>query len=84
MRRRKQPRPDPSEQQRLAAKATMEDFTRNIQRKKEKELAGLQFVGGDGSTRPEAGGGGAKSRPQRSMPLRQRQEIQEVPRGVGI
>ena len=28
----------------------MEDFTRNIQRKKEKELAELQFVGGDGST----------------------------------
>ena len=26
-----------------------EDFTRNIQRKKEKELADMQFVGGDGS-----------------------------------
>ena len=39
-----------SEQQRIAAKTTMEDFTRNIQRKKEKELAELQFVGGDGST----------------------------------
>jgi preprotein translocase subunit SecA len=47
------PRPDPSEQQRLAAKSTMEDFTRNIQRKKEKELAELQFVGGDGSTGPK-------------------------------
>jgi len=47
------PRPDPSEQQRLAAKNTMEDFTRNIQRKKEKELAELQFVGGDGSTGPK-------------------------------
>jgi preprotein translocase subunit SecA len=46
------PRPDPSEQARLAAKASMEDFTRNIQRKKEKELAELQFVGGDGSTGP--------------------------------
>ena len=43
-------RPDASEQQRIAAKTTMEDFTRNIQRKKEKELAELQFVGGDGST----------------------------------
>ncbi len=41
-------RPDPSEQQRLAAKNSMEDFTRNIQRKKEKELAELHF-GGDGS-----------------------------------
>jgi preprotein translocase subunit SecA len=47
------PRPDPSEQQRLAAKSSMEDFTRNIQRKKEKELAELQFVGGDGSTGPK-------------------------------
>jgi preprotein translocase subunit SecA len=47
------PSPDPSEQQRLAAKNTMEDFTRNIQRKKEKELAELQFVGGDGSTGPK-------------------------------
>jgi len=28
----------------------MEDFTRNIQRKKEKELEALQFVGGDDST----------------------------------
>jgi preprotein translocase subunit SecA len=43
------PRPDPNEQQRLAAKSTMEDFTRNIQRKKEREMAELQFVGGDGS-----------------------------------
>jgi preprotein translocase subunit SecA len=43
-------RPNASEQQRIAAKTTMEDFTRNIQRKKEKELAELQFVGGDGST----------------------------------
>src|SRR5205085_3008540 len=36
-------RPDPSEQQRQAAKSTIEDFTRNIQRKKEKELADLHF-----------------------------------------
>jgi preprotein translocase subunit SecA len=47
------PRPDASEQQRQAAKSSMEDFTRNIQRKKEKELAELQFVGGDGSTGPK-------------------------------
>jgi len=46
-------RPDPSEQQRIAAKTSVEDFTRNIQRKKEKELAELQFVGGDGSTGPQ-------------------------------
>jgi preprotein translocase subunit SecA len=41
---------DGGEQQRQAAKAQMEDFTRNIQRKKEKELQGLQFGGGDDST----------------------------------
>ena len=27
----------------------MQDFTRNIQRKKDREMAELQFVGGDGS-----------------------------------
>jgi preprotein translocase subunit SecA len=41
---------EPNEQQREAAKTTIEDFTRNIQRKKEQELKGLQFVGGDGTT----------------------------------
>ncbi|HTX34012.1 MAG TPA: preprotein translocase subunit SecA [Bryobacteraceae bacterium] len=43
----------PNEQDRLAAKSTMEDFTRNIQRKKERELAELQLVGGDGSSGPK-------------------------------
>jgi preprotein translocase subunit SecA len=33
-----------------AAQNTFQDFTRNIQRKKDKELADLQFVGGDGSS----------------------------------
>ncbi|HLK63679.1 MAG TPA: preprotein translocase subunit SecA [Bryobacteraceae bacterium] len=43
---------EPSEQQKQAAKTTIEDFTRNIERKKEKELAALQF-GGDDSTGPK-------------------------------
>jgi preprotein translocase subunit SecA len=43
------PRPDPNEAQRQAAKSTMEDFTRNIQRKKEREMEALQFMGGDDS-----------------------------------
>ncbi|MBZ5728570.1 MAG: preprotein translocase subunit SecA [Acidobacteriia bacterium] len=42
-----------SEDQKRAAKNSMEDFTRNIQRKKEKELAGLQFAGGDDSSGPK-------------------------------
>jgi preprotein translocase subunit SecA len=32
--------------QRAAAQSTLTDFTRNIQRKKEREMAELQFVGG--------------------------------------
>jgi len=34
----------------LAAQNTFQDFTRNIQKKKDKELAALQFVGGEGSS----------------------------------
>ncbi len=43
-------RPQFTEAQRLAAQSTVQDFTRNIERKKEKEMAALQFVGGDGSS----------------------------------
>ena len=43
-------RPQANDQQRIAAQSQMEDFTRNIQRKKERELQELQFAGGDGST----------------------------------
>ena len=39
-----------SSDQRRAAQATVQDFTRNIQRKKEKEMAELQFVGGASGT----------------------------------
>jgi preprotein translocase subunit SecA len=38
-----------SSEERRAAQSTVEDFTRNIQRKKDKEMAELQFAGGDGS-----------------------------------
>jgi preprotein translocase subunit SecA len=55
-----QSRPDPNEQQRQAAKSQMEDFTRKIERKKERELQDLQFVGGDGSTNKAPVNGGAK------------------------
>jgi preprotein translocase subunit SecA len=37
-------------EQRRAAQSAVEDFTRNIQRKKDKEMAELQFVGGSGTT----------------------------------
>jgi preprotein translocase subunit SecA len=39
-----------SEAQRAAAQSSITDFTRNIQRKKERELAAIQMVGGDGSS----------------------------------
>jgi preprotein translocase subunit SecA len=54
------PRPDPDEQARLAARNTMEGFTRNIQRKKERELAQIQFLGGDGSSAPKPVAAGQK------------------------
>jgi preprotein translocase subunit SecA len=47
------------EEKKRAAKKQMEDFTRNIERKKDKELQGLQF-GGDDSTGPKTVNGGAK------------------------
>jgi preprotein translocase subunit SecA len=46
------PQPDPNEEARRAAQSSMVDFTRNIQRKKEKELEQLTF-GGDDSTGPK-------------------------------
>jgi preprotein translocase subunit SecA len=54
-----EPQPDHTEQQRLAAKSSMEDFTRNIQRKKDKELEQIHF-GGDGSDGPQQVVSGAK------------------------
>jgi preprotein translocase subunit SecA len=36
-----------------AAQNSVMDFTRKIERKKEKELAELQFVGGEGSTKKQ-------------------------------
>jgi preprotein translocase subunit SecA len=39
-----------SSDQRRAAQNVVEDFTRNIQRKKEKEMAALQFAGGSSGT----------------------------------
>jgi preprotein translocase subunit SecA len=38
-----------SQAQRAAAKSSLVDFTRNIQRKKEREMQAMQFLGGDSS-----------------------------------
>ena len=56
----------------------MLDLTRNIQRKKEKELAALQFVGGETSDGQAAGRSREKGRPQRSLSVRKREEIQKM------
>jgi preprotein translocase subunit SecA len=52
--------PSVSEQQKIAAQTTMQDFTRNIQRKKEREMEALQFVGGEASSAPSTVQAGAK------------------------
>ena len=39
-----------SQQQREAAQSSIDDFTRNIQRKNERQMASLQFVGGEASS----------------------------------
>jgi len=46
-------RAEAAEQRRQAAQTSMQDFTRTVQRKKEKEMAELQFVGGEGSDAPK-------------------------------
>jgi len=55
------PQPDPEEQRRLAAKSTMEDFTRNVQRKKDREMEALQFVGGETDNKPQQVVSGGKT-----------------------
>ena len=40
----------PHTAQRAAAQQSIEDFTRNVQRKKDREMAQLQFVGGETGT----------------------------------
>ncbi len=44
------PQPTVSEQERAAAQAAVQDLTRKIERNKDRELAQLHFVGGDGAS----------------------------------
>ncbi len=50
----------PSEDEKAAAQNALQDFTRNIQRKKEREMAELQFAGGDSSSGSQTVHKGAK------------------------
>ena len=66
-----------------AAQNSVMDLTRTIQRKKEKELAALQFVGGDTDHRAKAGDRERqRRRTQRPLPLRKREEVQKMPRSL--
>jgi len=42
-----------SDERQKAAQNSVLDFTRNIERKKEKELAAIQFIGGESSSKPK-------------------------------
>ena len=50
-----------SEQQREAAQSSIDDFTRNIQRKNERQMAQLQFAGGEASSTSSTVVRGAKT-----------------------
>ena len=67
-----------------AAQNSVMDFTRNIQRKKEKEMAELQFVGGESVARASSRCWRRKGRPQRSVPVRQRKEVQKMLRKLAL
>ena len=58
--------PDSSLELRRAAQSSIEDFTRNIQKKKEKEMEALQFAGGEAS--PQQQPTLAKKTPGRNDP----------------
>ena len=67
-----------------AAQNSVMDLTRTIQRKKEKELAALQFVGGDTTTAQKPVIAKDKGVGRNDPALRQREEVQEMPRSLKI
>ena len=73
------------EQQRLAAQSAVQDLTRGIQKQHERELKELSVRRTKRRrSQSDCHQRGLESRPERSLPMRQRQEIQEVPRGLKI
>ncbi len=69
------PSPAQIEAQRREAQQSVIDLTRNIQRKKDKELADLQLNGTNGTSGQQPVSKGPKGRTQRSLPVRQWKEI---------
>ena len=69
----------------LVQPARPEDEAREIERRQRRQQQQLQYQAGAGAGRSaQAGPHRRQSRPQRSLPLRQRQEIQEVPRSRSV
>ena len=65
-----------------ALATSIDDMEAEFQRRKRRELDQARMAGGDQQGSGAAGCAGRQGRPQRSLPLRQRQEIQEMLRGV--
>ena len=63
---------------------TIDALEKEFQRKKQRELAVASRAGAGEAQPAHAAPHRRKSRPQRSLPLRLRQEIQEVPRSRGL
>ncbi len=64
---------------------TIDELEKEFERKKKRELEHARMAGGGDASAPAAAPHRRKGGPQRSLPLRFRQEIQEVPRrGRGI
>ena len=65
-------------------KVAAKDQGEEIERKQKRQIANLSFVGaGDAAAKPaEPVHVGAEGRQERSLPLREREEVQEVPREV--
>ena len=63
-----------------APSTTIDQLEKEFARKKQRELEAATRAGGGNGSRAHAAPHRRKSRPQRSLPLRLRQEVQKVPR----
>ena len=68
-----------------APSTTIDALEQEFQRKKKRELEQARMTGANGSSdAPAQQRSRRESRPERSLPLRLRQEIQEVPRSGSL
>ena len=68
----------------MAAQSAVQDMTRNIQKQHERELKDLQFAGTNGARKRKSDSAQRRteSREERSLSMRQREKVQEVPRSL--